>query len=119
MSNFIKALDAMYALSENPDVLCGSILKKVSAEIFLQNDILSNENENELSENINIEEHDETITIEVLDRSKNIKSKLAKLCFLIGHIAMKQIVHLEVIDSEWKRRKSTGIFLFILRKNYW
>jgi condensin complex subunit 1 len=31
---------------------------------------------------------------------------LSKLCFMIGHISIKQIVHLETIESEWKRRKA-------------
>lgn len=39
--------------------------------------------------------------------------KLSKLCFMIGHVAMKEIVHLESIESEWKRRKHLGTF-FIL-----
>lgn len=32
---------------------------------------------------------------------------LSRLLFLVGHIAIKQIVHLENIESEWKRRKAS------------
>jgi condensin complex subunit 1 len=35
--------------------------------------------------------------------------ELSKLCFMVGHIAIKQIVHLEAIESEWKRRKYLGM----------
>ncbi|KAJ3202248.1 Condensin complex subunit [Entophlyctis luteolus] len=31
--------------------------------------------------------------------------ELSKLCFLIGHIGIRQIAHLEAIEQEWKRRK--------------
>nr|KAJ3421587.1 Condensin complex subunit [Polyrhizophydium stewartii] len=30
---------------------------------------------------------------------------LAQLCFLVGHVAIKQIVHLEAIEAEWKRQR--------------
>jgi condensin complex subunit 1 len=32
-------------------------------------------------------------------------ARLAKLAFAVGHVAVKQIVHLENVESEWKRRK--------------
>lgn len=40
--------------------------------------------------------------------------QLAKLCFMVGHVAVKEIVHLEAIESEWKRRKYLGIHAFNL-----
>lgn len=40
--------------------------------------------------------------------------ELSKLCFMVGHIAIKQIVHLEAIESEWKRRKYLGMLPFLL-----
>ena len=33
---------------------------------------------------------------------------LSKLCFMVGHVAVKEIVHLEAIEAEWKRRKYLG-----------
>lgn len=33
-------------------------------------------------------------------------NQLSQLIFVVGHVAIKQIVHLESIESEWKRRKS-------------
>jgi condensin complex subunit 1 len=42
---------------------------------------------------------------------------LSQLIFIVGHVAIKQIVHLEVIEAEWKRRKaeseSKGMFCLI------
>jgi len=48
---------------------------------------------------------------------------LSQLVFIVGHVAIKQIVHLEVIETEWKRRKaedeSKGIKLVVLyTKNF-
>lgn len=31
---------------------------------------------------------------------------LSKLIFLVGHVAIKQIVHLEIIEAAWKRQKA-------------
>lgn len=39
---------------------------------------------------------------------RDIVVQLAKLCFMVGHVAVKEIVHLEAIESEWKRRKYLG-----------
>jgi condensin complex subunit 1 len=35
---------------------------------------------------------------------------------MVGHIAIKQIVHLEAIESEWKRRKYLGMRWFPLAR---
>lgn len=45
-----------------------------------------------------------------LENSPSIKKTacpilLSQWCFLVGHVAIKQIVHLEAIESEWKRKK--------------
>ena len=39
--------------------------------------------------------------------------QLSKMCFLVGHVAVKSIVHIESIESEWKRRKYLGNFQHI------
>ena len=35
--------------------------------------------------------------------------ELSKLCFVVGHVAIKQISHMEAIETEWKRRKAKGM----------
>jgi condensin complex subunit 1 len=39
--------------------------------------------------------------------------ELSKFCFLVGQVAIKQIVHLEAIEAEWKRRSHLGNFVNI------
>lgn len=63
-------------------------------------------------------EPDVTEGIDINDN--NTKDKvllLSKLCFMVGHVAVKEIVHLEAIESEWKRRKYLGILIsFMIRE---
>ncbi|KAG1218751.1 hypothetical protein G6F68_021518 [Rhizopus microsporus] len=33
-------------------------------------------------------------------------TELAQLLFMVGHVALKQIVHLEIVESAWKNKKS-------------
>lgn len=122
-----QAINAIYLLGNHPDNLCGEIIKTKSNEIFKDKEIEStendtstnNENENE-SENENaMDIDDETINNSQLStRSSTIPSStfqkttkctpyvLSQLFFLVGHIALKQTVHLEVIEAAWKRKKS-------------
>jgi condensin complex subunit 1 len=102
-----QAINAIYESAEKPDTICGDILKKYTSNLFgLQKQDGLEENEMQI-DGSPVDE------IPLVDVSTVKTHELSKLCFLIGHVAMKQIVHLEAIESEWKRRKHMGICTFI------
>jgi RsiW-degrading membrane proteinase PrsW (M82 family) len=45
--------------------------------------------------------------------------RLSQLCSILGHVAIKHIVHLEIIEAAWKRkkRKADGWLWFLLSSN--
>ncbi|ODV83821.1 hypothetical protein CANARDRAFT_202162 [[Candida] arabinofermentans NRRL YB-2248] len=72
-----QALTAVYTISEHPDVISTTILKEKAASIFNSD------------------------PIEGVD---NVVS-LSQLLFLIGHIGLKTIIHLEKCEVEFKKKK--------------
>ncbi|CAO3624953.1 unnamed protein product [Cunninghamella blakesleeana] len=115
-----QAINAIYLLGNHPDNLCGEIIKIKSNEIFKDKVIESTENntstnnENENAMDIDDEVTDGSqlntqlsVTSSTLQKStKCTPYTLSQLFFLVGHIALKQTVHLEVIEAAWKRKKT-------------
>lgn len=89
-----QAINTIYLLSENPDSLCEKLLQKAVTNAFDRVDSQFVE--------------DSEMEIESDDKEPVDALALAQLCFLIGHVAIKQTVHLEQIESEWKRRRAAG-----------
>ncbi|KAG7928161.1 hypothetical protein KL925_001461 [Ogataea polymorpha] len=72
-----EALNSIYVISSCPDVVCSNILKSKANEVF------SSESD---------ESHDKVVS-------------LSQLLFLIGHVGLKTIIHLEKCETEFKNRK--------------
>lgn len=72
-----QALNAIYSIASHPDQTCTEILKRKIKNVFEDQD-----NESE---------------------SKTIA--LSQLLFMVGHIAIKTIVHLEKCEAEFKKKK--------------
>jgi condensin complex subunit 1 len=92
-----QAIGAIYALSKHPDVLCSEILRRKTKFVFTADapkdpDAMEVDTEQE----------------EGSKPSKDISSsaRLSQLLFIVGHIAIKQIVHLELCEMDFKRRKA-------------
>lgn len=72
-----QAVNAVYVLAKRPDVIVSQVIATLSKRIF----------------------------------GSGVESQptrmLAQLLFVVGHVAIKQIVHLELIEAEWKRRLSS------------
>ena len=120
-----QAVGAIYALAKHPDVLCSEILRRKTKFVFLQRaadatpqqpveepaqepdpdamDIDETPNgiatpppeEQPIAEKANKEE-----------KAQDAGLALSQLLFLVGHIAIKQIVHLEICEQEFKRLKA-------------
>lgn len=107
-----QAIGAIYVLSKHPDVLCSEILRRVTKRVFssqAQSRPTSRSGTDEASQlPISTEEElaDAPVNVESQPKKQNSALALSQLLFIVGHIAIKQIVHLELCELEFKRRKA-------------
>ncbi|GME86350.1 unnamed protein product [Ambrosiozyma monospora] len=73
-----EALNTIFTISTYPDQVCTEILKKKAVEVFSQD----NNDDN-------------------IDKSVS----LSQLLFLVGHVGLKTIVHLEKLEADFKKKK--------------
>jgi condensin complex subunit 1 len=108
-----QAIGAIYVLSKHPDVLCSEIIRKVTKRVFAgqtkgQSRPTSSSSAAEKIEvdQIDQEMPDAPAVEEPQPKKQNSALALSQLLFIVGHIAIKQIVHLELCELEFKRRKA-------------
>jgi len=78
-----QAVNCLFFLCEQPDVLSGKVIKSMAAKIFglrPQGGAVAESGVSSLA--------------------------LSQLLFVIGHAAIQQISHLEIVESHWKRQKT-------------
>lgn len=140
-----QAINAIYAISKHPDVLCSEIIRHKTKAVFSPQRPRSNSDERpgsrdsqksaqsvqaskddqaapESADAMDIDEGGETtaaatpaspqkVTPQEPSPQKPQKAKrdnaiaLSQLLFIVGHVAIKQIVHLELCELDFKRRK--------------
>jgi condensin complex subunit 1 len=107
-----QAISAIYVLSKQPDVLCSEIIRRVTKRVFTAKDQprpTSRSSAEEAGQSpVPVDEDmPDAPTIDA-PQSKAQSSALAlsQLLFVVGHIAIKQIVYLELCELEFKRRKA-------------
>ena len=104
-----QAIGAIYALAKHPDVVCTHLLRRKTKFVFQKR-------QEEPKEDIEMIDGDQTglATPPPEDNEPKQDSEpkqraalaLSQLLFLVGHIAIKQIVHLEICEQDFKRRKA-------------
>ncbi|PWY65046.1 hypothetical protein BO70DRAFT_366849 [Aspergillus heteromorphus CBS 117.55] len=98
-----QAIGAIYALSKHPDVLCSDLLRRKTRFVF-QSQIqrsssrVSDDEEEQRPGTASTDDHGA--------RQKASSAAISQLLFVVGHIAIKQIVHLELCELDFKRRKA-------------
>jgi condensin complex subunit 1 len=115
-----QAVNTIYLLCENPEILCEDIIRVKTIKVF---DIKGPDSSNpspspfggdfpsstQQTENTFLD-YDLSMTQQALPFPQHpvhtSSTELSQLIFLVGHVALKQIVHLEIIESAWKRKKS-------------
>ncbi|GKZ85911.1 condensin complex subunit [Aspergillus niger] len=98
-----QAIGAIYALSKHPDVLCSDILKRKTRFVFQPQIQRSPSKVSDDGE----EQRPETASTDGQGAKQETSStSLSQLLFVVGHIAIKQIVHLELCELDFKRRKA-------------
>ena len=89
------ALAAIYLLGEQPDALCAEIIRDMTMRVFGPSS----------AESADAQEETASGSAGGVPTSAS-SFALAQLLFVVGHVALKQIVYVELVEREYKRRKS-------------
>ncbi|KAF5368830.1 hypothetical protein D9758_003038 [Tetrapyrgos nigripes] len=111
-----QAINTIYALGEHPDLLCNDIIKTLTLRVFAKK-AASKEPAEEQSAPKDPDAMDEDRPAEetrnepgqsqepVAEKDQADAFELSQLLFVVGHVAIKQIVYLELVERELKRQK--------------
>ncbi|KAH8885564.1 hypothetical protein GQ53DRAFT_845547 [Thozetella sp. PMI_491] len=112
-----QAINAIYAISRHPDVLCSEIIRRKTKVVFspqASRPGSRDEAQPEATVAMGGDEEGDATVIPAQQQLPATPSKRAKkdntiglsqLLFIVGHVAIKQIVHLELCELDFKRRK--------------
>ncbi len=98
-----QAIGAIYALAKHPDMLCSQILRRKTKHVFQPRTAQPG---SEPLQGIAGHSGLHTPPPEEHERTQRASLALSQLLFTVGHIAIKQIVHLELCELDFKRRKA-------------
>ncbi|KAH7369679.1 armadillo-type protein [Rhexocercosporidium sp. MPI-PUGE-AT-0058] len=100
-----QAINAIYTLSKHPDTLCSEILRRKTKYVFQKRTAKTPESEEPASEDTQMASPPPE---ELAEPEPKLKGSIAlsQLLFIVGHVAIKQIVHLELCELDFKRRKA-------------
>ncbi len=101
-----QSIHAIYILSKHPDILCSEIIRRKSKVVFQPSLQEPRVQAQEDDSGIPTPPPEETLTVEKEISVQNPALALAQLLFIVGHVAIKQIVHLELCEMDFKRRKA-------------
>jgi condensin complex subunit 1 len=105
-----QAISAIYVLSKHPDVLCSEIIRKITKRVFAGHPKPESRPTSSSSAAVPKGEDEEMPDAPAVDepqpKKQNSALALSQLLFVVGHVAIKQIVHLELCELEFKRRKA-------------
>ena len=128
-----QAINTIYALGEHPDELCNTIIKNLTRRAFMPRtkapppaaatdpDVMDEDQLVGDKSMDKMEDGDVTMTQDgsvqdEMEKDVGDAFELSQLLFVVGHVAIKHIVFLELVEREWKRQKdekTAGTF-FIL-----
>ncbi|CAD6927131.1 unnamed protein product [Tilletia caries] len=114
-----NAVQAIYLLGQQPDTLCGDIIKTMTMRVFgpqqpgkalvpgtpLEKAPSPPKDDNADASESDDEEAGQGAAGPSAPAPKASAFQLAQLLFVVGQVALKQIVYLEVVEREVKRRK--------------
>lgn len=106
-----QAINTIYLLGEQPDALCGEIIKSFTRAIFTlkqgtpvaKDPIAHNSTDGSVPPSP-VREHS-ALAPEAGSGDTAEAFHLSQLVFTVGHVAFKHIVYLELVEREIKRRK--------------
>ncbi|KAF7545944.1 hypothetical protein G7Z17_g8775 [Cylindrodendrum hubeiense] len=100
-----QAINAMYAISKHPDTLCSDIIRRKTRQVFSQPQSRPSSRPVSRDDTQAVPDADQTVTQGDKPKKRDNAIGLSQLLFIVGHVAIKQIVHLELCELDFKRRK--------------
>ncbi|KAG2142164.1 non-SMC mitotic condensation complex subunit 1-domain-containing protein [Suillus cothurnatus] len=116
-----QAINTIYALGEHPDELCNNLVKNLTRRAFAKRQNLEEPPSEPDTETMEVDKetevpeaasHAPSSTNISTQQSSTSEEKdlgdvfhLSQLLFVVGHVAIKHIVFLELVEREWKRQK--------------
>ena len=105
-----NAINTIYLLGEQPDALCTDIIRSMTSRVFGGKAPVQ-------SPSSDREDADDAASDVSMPKARNATTsadapvmgdafQLAQLLFIVGHVALKHIVYLEMVEREYKRRKA-------------
>ena len=112
------AINSIYALAEKPDQLCDAIIRNLTKRAFGKKDATAANPPDASADNLDrMNEDEEPVpqpepesTQEATQSSdtggdQGDTFELSQLLFVVGHVAIKHIAYLELVERELKRQK--------------
>ena len=102
-----QAINTVYALGERPDLLCGTLIKNLTRRVFGRKPNKASQRPRDPDAMDQDEDNagPSTQTQGGEDKDTGDVFELSQLLFIVGHVAIKQIVFLELVERELKRQK--------------
>ncbi|EMD38787.1 hypothetical protein CERSUDRAFT_133306 [Gelatoporia subvermispora B] len=115
-----QAINTVYALANRPDILCDSLIKNLTKRAFTRqvrpttpqprDEDAMDEDAPESAEvvedgSVPVSTQASTQASTESDKDVGDAFALSQLLFVVGHVAIKQIVYLELVERELKRQK--------------
>ncbi|GKT56130.1 condensin complex subunit 1 [Colletotrichum tofieldiae] len=112
-----QAINAIYAISKHPDTLCSDIIRHKTKQVFAapqsrassqpSSQPSSRPASRDESQSVEADEDGNETVVPSASQPKKRDAAigLSQLLFIVGHVAIKQIVHLELCELDFKRRK--------------
>ncbi|ESK88528.1 chromosome condensation complex protein [Moniliophthora roreri MCA 2997] len=115
-----QVINTIYALGDHPDVLCNTIIKNLSRRAFSPRtkspaDSAPGGDDPEVMDQDYPGDISQVSASDVLPSQNETQDgqqkhlgdafELSQLLFVVGHVAIKHIAYLELVEREWKRQK--------------
>ncbi|KAG8678081.1 Condensin complex subunit, partial [Ceratobasidium sp. 395] len=123
-----QAINTIYVLGEQPDLVCNELIKTLTRRVFAAQPQPRAQSPTQ-DDDVEMNDADESTQPDRRSRAGSVSTMapatpaanrtmaaeqsndmgnafhLSQLVFVVGHVALKHIVHLELVEREWKRRK--------------
>ncbi|PHH92504.1 hypothetical protein CDD83_7141 [Cordyceps sp. RAO-2017] len=104
-----QAINAIYAVAKHPDTLCSDIIRRKTRQVFGSARGRAPSRPTSRDETTQaapcVAETTGTQQTSPPPKKHDNATALSQLLFIVGHVAVKQIVHLELCEHDFKRRK--------------
>ncbi|PWN31904.1 uncharacterized protein FA14DRAFT_82463 [Meira miltonrushii] len=100
------AIQTIYLLGEQPDALCSEMIKQMTVRVFGSSGPKMSMADSASVPPTPNSHLGESTPAPSTSANRTSAFGLAQLLFVVGHVALKQIVYLELVEREFKRRKA-------------